>query len=406
MTETDIRACPFHATDFAADALDLDPKYEELRRDGTLARITMPHGGDAWLATRHADVRTVFSDPRFSRAATVGKDVPRASPLIQQPESLLSMDPPEHSRLRRLAGNAFSARRTAALTPRIEQLTDGLVDDIVQAGPPADLAGALAWPLAIGVICETLGVPYEDRDTFRTWTDQMMALTVTDPTTIQSARDNLDAYLSDLIAQRRTEGAPTDLLGELVAARDGDDRLTDGELTIYAVDILAAGHETTANLLGNFVYLLLSNRELWEALVADPGLVPGAVEELLRYVPLTASTSIGAFSRVATRDVELAGQLVKAGEAVVGQLDSANRDATVFTEPDHLDFRRADVPHVAFGHGPHYCPGAPLARAELRAAVGTIVRRLPGLRLAVPAGEVEWKTNRVMRGVRELPVLW
>lgn len=406
MTETDLRACPFHAGDFAADALDLDPKYARLRRDGTLARVTMPHGGDAWLATRHADVRTVFSDPRFSRAATVGKDVPRASPLIQQPESLLSMDPPAHTRLRRLAGNAFSARRTAALIPRIEQLADELVDDIVKAGPPADLAGALAWPLAIGVICETLGVPYEDRDRFRTWTDQMMALTVTDPTTIQSARDNLDAYLSDLIARRRTEDAPSDLLGELVAARDGDDRLSDGELTIYAVDILAAGHETTANQLGNFVYLLLSRRDLWTALVADPGLVPGAVEELLRYVPLTASTSIGAFARIATEDVELAGQLVRAGEAVVGQLDSANRDATVFADPDHLDFRRADVPHVAFGHGPHYCPGAPLARAELRAALGTLVRRLPGLRLAVPADEVEWKTNRVMRGVRELPVLW
>jgi cytochrome P450 len=403
---TEVQACPFHATDFSAAALDLDPKYAELRHDGTLARITMPHGGDAWLATRHADVRTVFSDPRFSRAATVGKDVPRASPLIQQPESLLSMDPPEHSRLRRLAGNAFSARRTAALTPRIEELTEELVDELVKAGPPADLAAGLAWPLAIGVICETLGVPYEDRDRFRAWTDQMMALTVTDPSTIQAARDNLDAYLADLIAQRRTESEPTDLLGELVAARDGEDRLTDGELTIYAVDILAAGHETTANQLGNFVYLLLSDRRLWETLVADPGLVPGAVEELLRFVPLTASTSIGAFSRVATEDVELAGQLVREGEAVVGQLDSANRDATVFAEPDEIDFRRVDVPHVAFGHGPHYCPGAPLARAELRAAVGTLVRRLPGLRLDVRPEDVVWKDNRVMRGVRELPVRW
>ncbi|HEY9332622.1 MAG TPA: cytochrome P450 [Streptomyces sp.] len=409
MTTTDsgnphsLSRCPYQASGFTSERLDLDPVYAGLRRDEPVARVTMPHGGDAWMVTRYADVRAALSDPRLSRAAGVGKDVPRSSPLIQQADSLLSMDPPDHTRLRRLAAKAFTARQVASVEPRVRSIIDGLVDALEESGSPADLAAGLAWPMGITVICETFGVPVEDRERFRGWTDAMMALTAADPTAIQAARDSLDAYLRELIARRIAEPGH-DLLSRLVTSREGDDRLTEGELAVFAVDLLTAGHETTANQTGNFLYTLLSRPLLWESLVKEPALVPGAVEELLRYTPL--ATSVAPFSRIAVEDFVLAGQPVRAGDAVVAQNDAANRDGTVFENPEELDFRREVNPHVAFGHGPHHCPAAPLARLELRTVIETLVRRLPGLRLAVPADEVEWNTNRVMRGVRRLPVEW
>ncbi|MFJ8128289.1 cytochrome P450 [Streptomyces hydrogenans] len=396
-------SCPYLASDFTSRRLDLDPVYARLRDEQPVSRVTMPHGGDAWLVTRYDDVRAALADPRLSRAATVGKDVPRSSPLIQHPESLLSMDPPEHTRLRRLAAKAFSVRQVEAVRPRVQAIVDGLVDALEETGSPADLAGGLAWPMGITVICETFGVPEEDRAAFRAWTDTMMALTVADPTGIQAARAELDSYLRDLIARRIAEPGD-DLLSRLVTARDGRDRLTEAELAIFAVDLLTAGHETTANQTGNFLYTLLSRPALWDSLVEDPGLVPGAVEELLRVTPL--ATSVAPFSRIAVEDLEIGGVLVRAGDAVVAQNDSANRDGTVFERPEEIDFTRAVNPHLAFGHGAHHCPAAPLARLELRTAVATLVRRLPGLRLAVPVDEVVWQSNRVMRGVKELPVKW
>lgn len=407
MTTTDsgnsLSSCPYHASGFTSERLELDPAYARLRNEEPVTRVTMPHGGDAWLVTRYADVRAALSDPRLSRAAAVGKDVPRSSPLIQQADSLLSMDPPEHTRLRRLAAKAFTARQVAAVRPRVQAVIDSLVDALEESGPPADLATGLAWPMGITVICETFGIPEEDRGRFRDWTDAMMALTVADPATIQAARDSLDGYLRELIARRIAEPGD-DLLSRLVTSRESGDRLTESELGVFAVDLLTAGHETTANQTGNFLYTLLSRPPLWESLVKDPDLVPPAVEELLRYTPL--ATSVAPFSRIAVEDFELAGQLVRAGDAVVAQTDSANRDGTVFENPEELDFHRENNPHVAFGHGAHHCPAAPLARLELQTVIATLARRLPGLRLAVPADEVEWNTNRVMRGVTRLPVAW
>lgn len=257
--------------------------------------------------------------------------------------------------------------------------------------------------MGITVICETFGVPEEDRARFRAWTDEMMALTVADPAAIQAARDGLDAYLRGLIARRIAEPGD-DLLSRLVTAREGADQLTEAELGIFAVDLLTAGHETTANQTGNFLFTLLSRPRLWDSLVEDPGLVPSAVEELLRYTPL--ATSVAPFSRIAVEDFEFGGEVIRAGDAVVAQNDSANRDESVFERPEEIDFTRAPNPHLAFGHGAHHCPAAPLARLELNIAIGTLVRRLPGLRLAVPVDEVVWQSNRVMRGVKELPVKW
>jgi cytochrome P450 RapN len=383
------------------ERLDLDPHYAQLREQ-PLVRVHMPYGGDAWLATRYDDIRTVLADPRFSRAETVGKDVPRTMPLIQHDPSILGMDPPEHSRLRKLVAKAFTARHVDSLKPRIQAIVDELVDTMVAAGPPADIADSLSWPLPIIVICELLGVPVEDRELFRRWTDLILSTGGVDPARIEEARNGLNDYLAELIARRRVE--PTDdLLGQLVLARDDDDRLSERELIVFGVTLLVAGHETTANQTGNFVYTLLDDRRLWQSLVDDPDLVPNAVEELMRFVPLGASAS---FARIATEDVQLGGQLVRAGESVLVELASGNRDRTVFKDPDEVDFARETNPHIAFGHGVHHCLGAPLARLELRMAVGTLVRRLPGLRLAVPADEVPWRADRLVRGVRALPVTW
>jgi cytochrome P450 RapN len=385
------------------DRLDLDPTYGQLREEQPLARVTMPFGGDAWLATRYDDIKTVLADPRFSRAATVGQDVPRTTPLIQPDTSILSMDPPEHSRLRKLTAKAFTARHVESMRPRVQAIIDDLLDVMIATGSPADLTESLNWPLPITVICEMLGVPVEDRDRFREWTDLMLAIgDRVDPRRIREARDNTNTYLAELIAARRAR--PTDdLLGLLVRARDDDDRLSEAELVTFGVTLLVAGHETTANQTGNMVYLLLERRDLWDSLVADPDLVPRAVEELLRFIPLGASAS---FPRIAKEDVELGGQLVRAGEAVLVMVAAANRDAAVFDRPDEIDFGRTDNPHVAFGHGVHHCLGAPLARLELQLAVGTLVRRLPGLRLAVPADDVPWRVDRLVRGVSALPVEW
>jgi cytochrome P450 RapN len=396
-TEHPVRTYPFGPP----DGLKLNPNYAQLRGE-PLVKVEMPYGGEAWLATRYEDVKIVLADPRFSRAEAVGKDVPRVMPPIEQETSILSMDPPEHSRLRKLVARAFTARQIERLRPRTQAIIDELLDQMIAAGSPADLAESLAWPLPITVICELLGVPVEDRDKFRVWTDRLLSLSGAEIEQTQQARESLDAYLAELIAQRRVE--PTeDLLGQLVLARDEGERLSEGELVTFGVTLLVAGHETTANQTGNFVFLLLDQPQLWQQLVGDPDLVPAAVEELTRFVPLGASA---AFARIATEDLELGGQLVRKGESVVTTIASANRDEAVFDRPDEIDLTREQNPHIGFGHGVHHCLGAPLARLELQLAVGTLVRRLPGLRLAVPADDVAWRVDRLVRGVRALPVAW
>ncbi|HEX3780246.1 MAG TPA: cytochrome P450 [Pseudonocardiaceae bacterium] len=398
MTATSQEATPYPFA--VADRLNVHPKLAELRRDQPILRVTMPYGGDAWLATRYDDVKTVLADPRFSMN-TLGRDVPRPVPLVQNNPSILTMDPPEHSRLRKLVAKAFTARRIELLRPRTQQIVDDLLDTMIPTGSPADLAESLNWPLPITVICELLGVPFADRDRFRQWTDLLLAL-VGDEDEIRRARQLLNEYLAGLIAVRRGEPSD-DLLGELVAARDDEGRLSEEELVTFGVTLLVAGHETTANQTGNFVYLLLANPGLWDQLVADPTLVPSAVEELLRIVPLGASAG---FPRIATEDLELGGQHIAAGESVVVDMNSANRDESAFERPEEVDLARADNQHVTFGHGIHHCLGAQLARMEMQVAIATLIRRLPTLHLAQPAEQVEWKTGRLIRGVRSLPVAW
>jgi cytochrome P450 len=383
------------------DRLNLDPRYARLRRDEPLTRIRMPFGEPAWLATRHADVRTVLGDPRFSRAASVGRDEPRNS-ARRQDTGILGMDPPEHTRLRRLVAKAFTARRVEQLRPRTRAVADDLVDGMLAAGPPADLVEHLATPLPIRVICDLLGVPVADQDRFHTWSEAIVSTTSLTPEVAQQYIDNLFAYMGELIARRRRE--PTDdLLGAMVRARDADDRLAEDEVVRLAAGLLAAGHETTVTQIPNFVYVLLTHPDEWDRLRAEPALVPSAVEELMRFVPLGASS---AFARYALEDVELGGVLVRAGEPVVVSIPSANRDETVFAEPDRLDLTRQANPHLGFGHGVHHCIGAQLARMELQVVLETLVNRTPGLRLAVPEPELTWKSGLLVRGLVAMPVSW
>ncbi|WBB99618.1 cytochrome P450 [Solwaraspora sp. WMMA2080] len=392
------RSYPFTAP----DRLNLDDTYRQLQQDRTLVRVQLPFGEPAWLATRHADVRFVLGDARFSRAASVGRDEPRITPR-QIEGGILSMDPPEHTRLRRLVAKAFTGRRVEQLRPQTRQFADELLTGMIGDGPPADLVERFATPLPVRVICELLGVPYADREHFHTWSEAVVSTTSLSPEQVTGYLENLHGYIAGLVEQRRRH--PTDdLLGAMVHARDTDaSRLTETELVQLAAGLLAAGHETTVTQIPNFVYVLLTQPDQFAALRADPALVPGAVEELTRYVPLGAASS---FARYATVDVEVGGVLVRAGEPVIGSLSAANRDPEVFTDPDRLDLTRTVNPHVGFGHGVHHCLGAQLARMELQVAVEAVVRRLPQLRLAVPEDQLVWKTGLLVRGLNAMPVTW
>lgn len=399
MPSTEVREYPFAE----ANALDFDPLYAELLREEPISRIRLPYGGEAWLATRFDDVRTVLADPRFSRSAIVGADVPRVRPERDfQTASILNMDPPDHTRLRRLVAKAFTARRVEALRPRAAELTKEMLAGLRAEGPGADLVQHLSMPLPVTIICELLGVPVEDRPIFRAGADAALSITSATTEERQEASNAMIAYMAGLIAQRRAE--PTDdLLGALVAARDEGDRLNELELISLAMGILIAGHETTMNQISNMTFLLLTRPDRGAALRGDAEAVTRAVEELLRFTPLGASAG---FPRIATEDVEVSGVTVKAGDSVIVSIHAANRDPEVFSDPDELVLDRPTGHHIAFGHGAHHCLGAQLARMELQEALGALLREFPDLRLAVAADEVPWREGALVRGPRELRLTW
>ncbi|GAA3524903.1 cytochrome P450 [Amycolatopsis ultiminotia] len=392
--------CPYP---FEPSALAVDPKYVEMREEG-LTRVRLPFGGEAWVATRYEDVRSVLCDRRLMRSLTVGKDAPRGTEAIESENSIITMDPPEHSRLRRLVAAAFTPKRVELLRPRIQELADRLIDRMIEQGPPVDLVPAFSIPLPITALCELLGVPRADHDQVHTWTDTMLMLSgdAAGHTEIMTAQRELWGYIAGLVAQRRQ--TPTDdLIGALVRARDDEGRLTEGELIDLSGGILAVGHETTANHISNLLYTLLTNPDQLARLRAEPELMPSAVEELLRFVPLGASAS---FAHIAAEDVEIAGQLVRKGEAVFADPDAANRDAAVFDRPEELDLARRPNHHVGFGHGPHHCLGAQMARLELQTALAALLGRFPDLALAVDPAEVTWQSGRRQRGPVRLPLTW
>ncbi|NUT53775.1 MAG: cytochrome P450 [Saccharothrix sp.] len=383
------------------DDLGVNETYLELQRDEPVARVRLPYGREAWLATRYADAKVVLADPRFKRAPVMDAeyDPPRTMPEVPNITTILSMDPPEHTRLRRILAKAFTARRTAQLRDRAQQIVDGLLDAVEEQGPPADLVDALAMPVAITLISEMLGVPSLDRAKFREWSDAAVAITAFTVPEIEAAAASLRAYIRDLVEEKREHPAD-DMLTVLVHAHDNDDRLTEEELVSFGVTLLIAGHETTGSEISNFVHQLLTHPDRLAELRADPSLVPAAVEELLRITKLSGAPG---FPRIATEDVELSGVTIRAGDAVFVDGLVANRDPAVFPDPDVIDFHRGHNPHFAFGHGVHHCIGAPLARMELQVTISTLLNRFPHLELA---GDVVFKKGRLVRGPERLLVRW
>ncbi|SHF01569.1 cytochrome P450 [Streptoalloteichus hindustanus] len=381
--------------------LDLHPTYAELRERRTLLRVRVPHGDDAWLVTRHEDVRTVLTDPRFSRAAAAGRDEARLTPLVIR-TSVMGVDPPDHTRLRRLVATAFSRRGVEHLRPGITALVRRLTDDMVGQGPPVDLVRSFVTPLSGLVICDLLGVPYADRSRFRHWLEAFFSITALPADEVAVRIEAMYGYIAELVALRRAE--PTeDLLGGLVRARDRDGSCSEEELVDLANVLLLAGYHTTASQLASSLFVLLTQPEHAELLRSRPELAPRAVEELLRYVPLIAHVT---FARYATEDVWLGGTLVRAGEAVLPAVPSANRDAEVFDEPDRLDLTRRHNPHLAFGHGLHHCLGASLVRVQMEVALTMLLGRFPDLALAAPPDEVPWTRGMQARSPLRLPVTW
>ncbi|MEV4346328.1 cytochrome P450 [Actinoplanes sp. NPDC049596] len=369
---------------------DPHPFYAALRRTDPVHLVTLPNGSRAWLVTRYEDAKRALSDPRLSKQYPV-VGLPAVS------RHMLSADPPDHTRLRRLVSAAFTARRVEALRPRIEEITAGLLDDVARSGrDEIDLIDAFAFPLPIQVICELLGVPGEDRDDFRTWTNIIVA-GPQPGVDHRGAVMALIAYIRELLVKRRRQSGD-DLLAALLEVRDDQDRLTEDELTSMVFLLLIAGHETTVNLIGNGAWLLLSRPERWERLVAGPSLLPAAIEEMLRFeAPVETATF-----RIAVTDLTIGGRPVAAGDQVVVGLLAANRDDR-FDAPDEMRLDRENNPHLAFGHGIHYCLGAPLARLEGMVAFTRLAERFPGLRLA-PDVQPEWRPGLLLRGLQRLPV--
>ncbi|MFB6818985.1 cytochrome P450 [Streptomyces sp. NPDC056347] len=396
MTTADIAplAYPFNTP----DGLQLADAYERVREQPGLLRVQMPYGEPAWLVTRYADARLVLGDQRFSRAAAASHDEPRQSEG-QRDGGILGMDPPDHTRLRSLVAKAFTVRQVEKLRPQVRELASDLLDAMEAAGAPADLVDLFALPLPVAVICRMLGVPTEDRPLFRKWSDDALSTSSLTAAEFEASREELRGYMSGLIEQHRR--APRDdLMTALIEARDGRDRLSELELVDLCVGILVAGHETTASQIPNFVLTLLDHPDQLARLRAEPALVPNAVEELLRFVPLGSGAGQ---PRYATEDVEVGGTLVRAGSPVLVAVGAANRDALRFSAPGVLDIAREGNQHLGFGHGVHHCLGAPLARLELQEALSALITRFPGLRLAA---DVTWKSEMLVRGPRVMPVEW
>lgn len=392
-----IRPYPFDMHDISVSSV-----YTTLQREEPMSRVQMPFGEPAWLATKYADVKIVTTDPRFSRELAQGLDQPRMR-RQSMGDGIMGMDPPDHSRLRRLVSKAFTARRLEKMRSEVRALARRLIDSMVAGGDTADIVEDLARPLPVTVICDLLGVPQEDHTIFREWTQALVSDATAKSDVLDVYGDQLDDYVAKLVAQRREE--PTDdLLGALVYARDNGDKLNENELiSIAGAGLLTGGVETVSSALPSFVYTLLTNPDELALLRRKPELMPSAVEELLRYVPINTAAM---FARYAVEDVRFGDVVVRAGDPVLPALHAANRDPEVFADPDRIDLARSPNPHVAFGHGPHHCIGAQLARLELQESLSELLQRFPNLRFADGAEGVKWEYGVIVRGPSLLRIAW
>jgi cytochrome P450 len=383
------------------------PMYARMRREHPVYRSSR----GIWYLTRYADVDAALRDVRLSKdrermrrwyAQRNGTDaVGRLQERLGR--SMLHADPPDHTRLRKPVSKAFTARQVNGLRPRIEEIADELLGVALAVGPTMDVITALAYPLSITVICELLGVPLSDRARIRAWSRQLVnqsevVHTVETIQRIERAVEEFVDYLTNLARKRRAEPAD-DLMSALVAVQDCGDRFTDDELISTCFLLLVAGHETTINLVGNSMLALLRHPGQLRRLRQDPALIRSAIEELLRYDGTVQITT-----RIVKGEVEIDGQTLSDGEAVFPVLGAANRDPDQFADPDRLDLGRIDNRHLSLSNGPHFCLGAPLARLEGEIAIGTLVRRLPRLRLDTDT--LEWRPSPGLRGLEALPVAY
>jgi cytochrome P450 len=379
-----------------------DPKHRPLLRGRPVARVELPGGDVGWLVGGYDEVRQVVTDPRFSRARAVAPDRALLGFEVFATASISGMDPPEHTRLRKLVAKAFTVRRVEALRPRVASIVAELIEKMLRGPQPADLVAAFALPLPVQVICEMLGVPEAHMAQFHSWSDTVLGDWQRDSELIMTAMASMYEYFGRLIATKRAEPAD-DLLTALIAARDDDDRLSETELITLGCTLLIGGHETTANQICQSLLTLLGHPDELARLVAEPALIAAGVEELLRFVPISSTLPP---ARMATQDVAVGDVTVRAGEVVVPLYATANRDPSAFTDPDRLDVARQLVSHLGFGAGAHHCLGAQLARMELQEAFRGLLGRLPGLRLAVPASALSYKPGMAIFSLRELPVSW
>jgi cytochrome P450 len=377
--------------------------YRRLREEEPVREVVMPRGLRVWMVTRYADARDALANPALH------KDLRSVQHLFQHHQTkastgdfgadltshMLNSDPPDHTRLRKLVAKAFTMRRVELMRPRIEEITDELLDGL---SGEVDLVDEFAFPLPVRVICELLGVPHADRDDFRDWSAALVSAESAD--SVGLASKAMSAYLRALIDAKRATPAD-DMLSALVQSQDDGDELTEIELVSMAFLLLVAGHETTVNLIANGVLALLRNPDQLAALRADPGLLPGAVEEFLRYEgPVNHATL-----RYTTAPTEVGGTTIPEGEFVVVSLTSANRDDDRFgAAAETLDVTRPAGGHLAFGHGIHFCLGAPLARLEGQIAIGRLVDRFPAMTLTADADDLRWRNSTLLRGLERLPI--
>ncbi|MGO4635636.1 cytochrome P450 [Streptomyces sp. 2RAF24] len=392
-------------------ATDPYPAYAWLREHAPVHRAKLPSGVEAWLVTRYADARQALADQRLSKnpahhdepAHAKGKTGIPGERKAELMTHLLNIDPPDHTRLRRLVSKAFTPRRVAEFAPRVQELTDRLIDAFVEKGS-ADLIHEFAFPLPIYAICDLLGVPSEDQDDFRDWAGMMIRHGGGPRGGVARSVKKMRGYLLELIHKKR-EAPGDDLISGLIKASDHGEHLTENEAAAMAFILLFAGFETTVNLIGNGVYALLRNPDqrarLQDSIAAgETGLLETGVEELLRYDgPVEMATW-----RFATQALTIGGQEIPAGDPVLVVLAAADRDPARFEGPDTLDLARRDNQHLGYGHGIHYCLGAPLARLEGQTALATLLTRLPDLRLGADPAELRWRGGLIMRGLRTLPV--
>ena len=393
------------------DRDDPFPLFAQVRELGPVHAVTLADGHDAWLVVGYDEARAALNDTRLSKdmhaaLATGSGVVAEGLPGPSFARHMLSVDPPDHTRLRRLVSSAFTPRHVEQLRPRVQAVVDDLLDAIAAAGPDAtvDLVGAFAFPLPFTVICELLGVPAPQRADLGRGLTALLVPTSTPEEYAQAkaASDEVVAMLEALVETKQADRGD-DLVSGLIDARDGDERLSTQEMLSTIFQLIVAGHDTTASLIGNGVVALLRHPGQLDELRADPSGLADAIEELLRYdAPVPHSTF-----RYATAPVELGASTIPAGAQVIISLAAANRDNGHYPDAEALDLHRAGSRHLAFGHGIHHCLGAPLARMEAHLALGSLLHRFPELRLAVPDDELRWGhgDGLVLRGLSELPVV-